>query len=291
MKNMPESVRLSDGCGGLRCVRVSTKLAAAEVYLHGAHVTHFQPCGQPPVLFMSAKSWFAADKPIRGGVPICFPWFGPRKGGLPGSPHGFARLAEWQFTDAVEAGDGSVELRFELDAARTAPELWSAGLVAHYCVRIGRELRMTLNVQNTSGDPVEFEEALHTYLAVGDVRKVSIEGLGGATYEDHLAPQQNWIQGPEPIRITAETDRLYINTRSTCIVHDPAWKRRIVIEKAGSDTTVVWNPWIEKSIRMQDFGDDEWPDMLCIETCNAGPNSVTLAAGQSNSMTAIVRVE
>lgn len=291
MKNMPLSVKLCEGRGGLRCVKVSTKLASAEVYLQGAHVTHFQPAGQPPVLFMSGKSWFEAGKPIRGGVPVCFPWFGPRKGGLPGSPHGFARLTEWQFTDAGEAADGTVELCFELDAAKAAPGLWNAGLTAHYCVSVGRELRMTLIVRNTSGAPVQFEEALHTYFAVSDVRNVSIEGLAGAVYQDHLLADKEITQGAEPIRITAETDRLYLNTRSTCIVHDPGWKRRIVVEKSGSDATVVWNPWIDKSIRMPDFGDEEWPGMLCIETCNAGPNSVTLAPGQSHTMMAGIRVE
>lgn len=291
MNVMPDSIKLSEGRGGLRRIQVATRLAEAEIYLQGAHVTHFQPHGRQPVLFMSAKSQFEAGKPIRGGVPICFPWFGPRQDGLPGGIHGFARLSEWRLTDAGEAADGTVELCFEFDAGTAAPELWKAGLQARYCVGIGRELRLTLHVRNATAAPVKFEEALHTYLAVGDVREASVDGLAGAACIDRLAPARDAKQGPEPIRITAETDRLYVGTRSTCTVHDPAWKRRIVVEKSGSDTTVVWNPWVAKAKAMPDFGDDEWPGMLCVETCNAGPNSVSLAAGESNCMGAVIRVE
>lgn len=291
MKNMPDSIQWSEGRGGLRRVQISSRLAEAEIYLHGAHITHFQPRGRRPVLFMSGKSWFERDKPIRGGVPVCFPWFGPRPGGLPGLPHGYARLSEWRLTDVREAADGSVDLSFEFNSENVAPEWLLAGTIVRFDVGIGHELRMALTVRNDSAAPVRFEEALHTYLAVSDARNIGIEGLAGATCLDRLAPGQERTEGGEAIRIVAETDRLYVGTQATCVVHDPGWNRRIVVAKTGSNTTVVWNPWVAKAKAMPDFGDDEWPGMVCVETCNAGPNSVTLAAGETHEMTALLRVE
>ena len=160
-----------------------------------------------------------------------------------------------------------------------------------YRVAVGATLRLELQVRNTGNQPMRIEEALHTYLAVNDARQVSIEGLAGTAYSDRVGIPHTETEGAAPIRITAETDRVYLNTRATCVVHDPGWQRRLVVEKAGSDATVVWNPWIAKAKAMPDFGDDEWPAMLCIETCNVGEHRVNLAPGQSHIMAAVIRAE
>ncbi|MGD0651413.1 MAG: D-hexose-6-phosphate mutarotase [Verrucomicrobiia bacterium] len=286
---LPDTVRIEVGRGGLRRVVVDTALSDAEIYLLGAHVTHFRPRGQGPVLFMSGKSWFEPGKPIRGGVPICFPWFGPRQDGQPGPVHGFARLLEWELTSAETANDGAVEIGFRLVSNEATREQWDGDFEMDYRVRVGAALGLELRVRNTSSRPIRIEEALHTYLAVSDVRQVSIEGLAGTTYSDRVGTPRTVTEGAAPIRITAETDRIYMDTRSTCFVHDPGWQRRLVVEKTGSDTTVVWNPWIAKAKAMPDFGDDEWPAMLCIETCNVREHAVTLASGQSHAMGAVIR--
>jgi D-hexose-6-phosphate mutarotase len=288
---LPDTVRIEAGRGGLRRVMVGGKLAEAEIYLLGAHVTHFQPRGQKPLLFMSGKSLFEAGKAIRGGVPICFPWFGPRQDGQPGPLHGFARLMEWELTGAEQMSDGTVGLGFRLVSNDATRKEWDGDFEVNYRVRVGAALGMELQVRNTSRQPIRIEEALHTYLAVSDVRQVSIEGLAGATYSDRVGTPHTETEGAAPIRITAETDRLYMNTRATCVVHDPGWKRRLVVEKTGSDTTVLWNPWIAKAKAMPDFGDDEWPAMLCIETCNVRDHAVTIAPGQSHTMGAVVHAE
>jgi glucose-6-phosphate 1-epimerase len=300
----PDTVRIEAGRGGLRRVTVSTPVAEAEIYLHGAHVTHFQPRGQKPVLFMSAKSLFEAGKPIRGGVPICFPWFGPRQDGRPGPVHGFARQLEWELTGVETARDGVVEVNFRLVSNAVTRQQWNEVFEVNYQVRVGGSLGLELRVRNTSNQPMRIEEALHTYLAVSDVRQVGIEGLANTTYSDRVgpSPQQSGsvpaggtphteIKGTAPIRITAETDRIYLNTRSTCVVHDPGWQRRLVVEKTGSDATVVWNPWIARAKAMPDFGDHEWPAMLCIETCNVKEHAVTIAPGQSHVMGTVIRAE
>jgi len=284
----PESTRLETGQGGLKRLVIKTSQADAEIYLHGAHVTQFQPRDQKPVLFMSGKSWFEPGKPIRGGVPICFPWFGAGKDGRPA--HGFARLSEWDVTGAEQASDGAVEINFQFLSDAATRKDWDGDFEVTFRVRIGTALGMELRVRNTSSQSMQIEEALHTYLAVSDVRQVGIAGLAGTTYSDRVGTPHTEIEGAAPIRITAETDRIYLNTQATCIIDDPGWRRRLAIEKTGSDTTVVWNPWIAKAKAMPDFGDDEWPAMLCIETCNVREHAVTLAPGQTHTMTATVRV-
>jgi glucose-6-phosphate 1-epimerase len=281
---------MEEGQGGLKRLTILTPYAEAEIYLHGAHVTQFQPKGQKPVLFMSAKSWFEPGKPIRGGVPICFPWFGARQGGQPGSPHGFARLMEWELVSAEQESDGIVEARLRLVSNEATRALWAGEFEAEYRVRISTTLGLELYVKNTGDQPLRIEEALHTYLAVSDVRQVSIEGLAGVSYFTAVGTPRTETEGAAPIRITAETDRVYLNTQSICLAHDPSWQRKLVVNKARSDATVVWNPWIAKAKAMPDFGDDEWPFMLCIETCNVRENAVTIAPGKSHAMFAVIRV-
>jgi glucose-6-phosphate 1-epimerase len=291
MQKLPNEVRMDAGRGGLQRVLVETALAEAEIYLHGAHVVRFQPCGQKPVLFMSEKSVFEAGKAIRGGVPICFPWFGAREDGRPGPAHGFARLVEWELIRAEQAGDGNIMVGLRLVSSEATRAEWAGEFEVDYRISIGIALGLQLSVRNTGNQPMRIEEALHAYLAVSDVRKVSIEGLAGTTYSDRVGTPRNETEVTKPIRITAETDRTYLNTQSTCVVDDPGWQRRLVVEKSNSNTTVVWNPWIAKAKALTDFGDEEWTSMLCIETCNVREFGVTLAPSESHTMGAVIRGE
>ncbi len=273
----------------MRRLLVQTQLAEAEIYLHGAHVAHFQPRGQRPFLFLSGKSWFEPGKPIRGGVPICFPWFGTGPDGTRSPGHGFARLQEWSLDSADAHADGVVEIRLRLTSGPATRKQWDGDFELDFHVRIGTALDMDLRVRNTSAHPLRIEEALHTYLAVSDARQITVEGLGSTGYVDTVGTPQLKIEGAAPIRITAETDRIYRNTQATCVVTDPGWRRRLTVEKTGSDSTVLWNPWIAKARAMPDFGDDEWPFMVCIETCNVRDHALELAPGQTHTMTARVR--
>ncbi len=263
----------------MKPIILQTSEAEAHIYTHGAHVAHFQPCGQKPVLWMSAKSWFEPGKPIRGGVPVCFPWFGPgRDPSAPQTPgHGTARLQEWKVERTTSNG--------------LVLGLTLASWQMQFTVEIGAALAMTLDVRNAGSAAATFEEALHTYLAVGDIRQVSVEGLENTDYLDNTVGLARKRQGAEPIRFAGETDRVYLDTRATCVVNDPVWKRKLIVEKSGSDATVVWNPWIAKAKAMPDFGDDEWPGMLCIETANCKQHAVTLASGAMHTMRAVVRVQ
>lgn len=278
------------GPGGLTRVAITTPQAEAHVYLHGAHVTHFQPRGERPVLWMSGSSLFEDGKPIRGGVPICFPWFGPRAGDPASPAHGFVRLHDWEVRSLRSRPDGQVELVLALDGSPRTREIWPGAFEISHTVTVGRQLKMALHVVNRGPSPMTFEEALHTYFTVGDVRKAEVTGLGGVTYIDKVDAMARKTQGAEPITIRGETDRVYVETESATVVSDPVMGRRIGIEKSGSRSTVVWNPWVEKARKMADFGDEEWPGVVCVETANVGESSITLPPGGSHTMTAAIGV-
>jgi D-hexose-6-phosphate mutarotase len=237
---------------------------------------------------MSAESLYAADKAIRGGVPVIFPWFGPRAGDPASPAHGFARTREWQVESTTSLADGAVEIVLTLrDDAKTRT-IWPHPFVLHYHVRVGKTLELTLRADNPGPGELTFEEALHTYFGVGDIRRAAVSGLEGTSYIDKVEKFAVKAQGSSPVTITGETDRVYINTRSTCVLQDPAGGRTIEVAKENSNSTVVWNPWSEKSKAMADFGDEEWLNMICVETCNVGDARVTLPAGGSHAMRCVI---
>ncbi len=285
---LPPEVRLEQPAGTLPYLQVRSAAAQARIYLHGAHLAHWQPAGQAPVLWMSRSSWFAPDKPLRGGVPVCFPWFGP-KADAPAAPvHGFARVLPWELAQAQVDAQGRVLLTLELRTSPATRAHWPHDFKARMQFTIGQALDMALTVENSATADLSFEQALHTYFAVGDVHQVSVTGLAGATYVDKTDHFQRKVQEDAPIRIAAETDRLYLNTAATVTLTDPGLKRSISVSKTGSHSTVVWNPWVAKSKAMPDFGDDEWPGMICVETVNAADNRVTLAPGRAHTMSALL---
>ncbi len=272
-------IQFDTGKGGLKRAVMTTPAAEAHVYLHGAHVTHYQRRGEKPVLFLSQRSAFEAGKAIRGGVPVIYPWFGPKADDPQAPAHGVVRLQEWE----VEAQtDTEICLRLRVE---------NPGSVLRYRVTVGDRLEMALEVENTSAAAVRFEEALHTYFAVSDVRQVSVTGLEGAEYLDKLENFARKREPREPIRFADEFNRIYPGTRATCVLRDPGWRRRIVVEKDGSDSTVVWNPAVRQTRTLPDLGMEEWPRMVCIETCNVGTDSVTVAPSQRHVLRARIHPE
>ena len=255
------------------------------VFDHGAHVWAWQPEGGRPVLWLSEASMFEAGKPVRGGVPIIFPWFGPgREPGMTPA-HGFARLDAWRRTAVVDSldEDGTLVVSYALDreAAGQTPA-WPYSFAARFEVSFGRtSLDMALTVTNTDDHPFDYEEALHTYLAVGDVRQVRLEGLEGATYWSKVTNEA----GVEPgaVMLDSAFDRVYTSA-GTIVLTDPVWGRQLEISKQNSANTVVWNPWVPGAANMPDFGDDEWPEMICVEAANVLANAVALEPGASHTL-------
>jgi glucose-6-phosphate 1-epimerase len=290
MERLPDGARLEKGQGGLERLVLSAPDGEAVVYLQGAHVAHFQPRGEKPVLWMSAESRFEAGRPIRGGVPICFPWFGP-KAGAPDAPlHGFARILPWTLRAIAPEADGRLRAVLDLPASAAARGGFPHELSLSLAVSVGRALRLELTAGNTDAAPRAFEAALHSYFAVSDVRQVRLHGLEQAAFVDKTAAMARKPAEGRPIAIESETDRVYLGTTGTVTIEDPGWRRRAVVGKSGSSTTVVWNPWVAKAKAMPDFGDDEWSGMVCVETANAMEDAVTLAPGATHVMTASLEV-
>jgi glucose-6-phosphate 1-epimerase len=176
------------------------------------------------------------------------------------------------------------------EAAATSP-FWAEPYHAAYTVSFGKALSVTLAVQNRAGHEIVFEEALHTYFAISDVNKVSVTGLGGTTYIDKVDGARRKTQDSAPIALSGETDRVYLSTPARMAIEDPEWRRRIVIEKDGAASAIVWNPWTEKAAAMKDLGADAWPGMICVETGNAADNEVRLAAGGEHKLATRISVD
>jgi glucose-6-phosphate 1-epimerase len=287
--DIPDALRFEKTSGGLMHAVVATPQAEATIYLQGAHVAGWKPAGQRPVLFLSSRSLFVPGKAIRGGVPVIFPWFGPRSDGKPGPQHGFARTMEWTIEE-TGLREGRVALALTLSPNETTRALGYDAFHVRLRVTIGAELELELETRNDSDQPLAYEEALHAYFAVADIHQTSVLGLEGTTYIDKTHGFHRKTLGHEPLRIAKETDQVHLNAKATCIIHDPVWNRRIIIEKSGSESTVVWNPWVEKTKEMSDMAPDEWKGMLCIETANAADNAVHLAPGASHQLSVAIRV-
>jgi D-hexose-6-phosphate mutarotase len=278
------SVSPGTGQGGLARHDILTPFSRAEIYPHGAHLTHFQRHSEPPLLFLSEASRFDSAHPIRGGVPVVFPWFGLREG-LP--QHGYARISEWTLLEAGFSEAGELRLDYTLPWSEARGDL---PLAVRYSIWIGRGLDFEFHVTNQSPrDALKFEACLHTYFAVGDIAKIHLEGLTGGRYLDSTANRAERTDAAPILTVGEEVDRLYVGHTAPVEIHDPVLQRRIRVTKEGSRSTVVWNPWIAKARRMPDFGDEEYLRMVCVESGNAGPDEITLPPAGSHTMR--VRVE
>jgi glucose-6-phosphate 1-epimerase len=272
---------ITTGNGGLSLVKVRTPWSAAEIYLHGAHVTHFQKNGEPPLIFMSAKSHFKKSEPVRGGVPVIVPWFGNRVGE---PSHGFARITEWLLIKTSVAPDGAVTLRLALPQI-LGREAWK-NLRVEFVMTVADTLAMELITANDGCDEIlEIENCMHTYFHVGDISTVSIDGLQGVHYLDNAAGGNGELktQNESTLRIPKETNRLYIDTMSAVEIRDETFRRTIRVEKFNSNSTVVWNPWTTQKLP-DDFDPAEHKNMVCVESGNVKQNKISLAPGETTAL-------
>jgi D-hexose-6-phosphate mutarotase len=278
-------VEIVSGNGGLPLVKVTTPWSTAEIYLHGAHVVGFQKTGEPPLIFVSRKSYFAANQPIRGGVPICFPWFGPRGTDV---GHGFARLAAWELVNASATVDGKVTLHLALPEIPERAE-WKS-LRTEFIVTVADTLTMELVVANESCDETQvIENCLHTYFHVGDIGAVSLTGLRDAPFNDFAAGDTGTrkVEHDEVLRIAKETNRVYADNTSTVEIHDTKLKRSIRVEKFNSQSSVVWNPWTTQKLP-EDFDPAEHQHMVCVESGNVKQNKISLAPGKTAALKVVL---
>jgi len=252
--------------GDLPALRLSNDYGCAEILLHGAHVTSYTPAGEVPVLWMSEKSLFAPGEAVRGGIPVCWPWFGPDPAGKFGG-HGFARVSEWRVVETTQSPAGKSSVTLELTEQDVDKKFAPQPFKLQYTVTLGTALMAALKIFNTSDEVLNYSGALHSYFNVADASALQIEGLNDCAYADKVL-NVDAVQNGNVV-IDREIDRVYRNTSGIVRIIDPVFKRVIKVAKSGSTSTVVWNPWVEKSKRMADFGDEEYHTMVCVEAANA----------------------
>ena len=279
--------------GELVCWRVRTASAELLVAQQGAQVLSYQRHGEHPLIWLSPQAAFSRGQAVRGGIPLCWPWFGDLarnpdevqalyQHDAPAPAHGRVRNLDWQLL-----GIDSTEQRVGLEFTCVRPEGdvpgWPAGLELSLSLRLDPHLSLELITHNLGSQPVSLSQALHSYFAVGDIHQVEVEGLAGSRYRDSLDEwREHRQQGP--VQIIGETDRLYLDVPEQVSIVDRAWQRRIIIEASGSRSAVLWNPWIDKAKRLSQFGDDAWQSMLCIETANVLDDVLQLAPGEQHCL-------
>ena len=295
---VPGVMSFKETASGLAYLLVTAPSAQATICMYGAHLTHWKPTGHQLAIFLSERTDIMPGIPIRGGVPVIFPWFGPWRAGLPGArpdavagqPHGFARLEIWELESAVVVGD-EVHLTLTLGPNETSRALGYDHFRLTYRVLVGKTLTLELTVTNESAAPLNYEEALHTYFSIADATQTTVRGLAETAFLDKVDGMKQKVQPKESIELTGKIDRVYRNTTATCTINDLVGRRRIAVAKENSKTTVVWNPWSDGAATIKDLAPDAWRGMLCVESANVGENAVTLAPGASHTLRAVYSIE
>lgn len=277
---IPGRLRFMEIAPGLPVIDIATPLATARVALQGAQVLAWRPDGMPPVLWLSGAAVFQPGKAVRGGIPVCWPWFGDRAGH---SAHGFVRTRLWELRETSLDAAGQVKVRLGLQDDAATRALWDHPFDLEMHVTVGTTLSLLLTTRNTGPHAFTLTEALHTYFSVGDIRQTTVQGLDDTHYLDKVqgyAPaQQSGL-----VDFTGETDRVYLNTSAACVIDDADQQRRITVTKTGSHSTVVWNPWAEREKAMGDMAAGGYQRMVCVETANAGTQVITVAPGDSHAL-------
>ena len=276
-------LHFKSGKGDITVVEIQNEQASAIISLQGAQLLSWIPKNEEEVIWLSEDAKFAVGKSVRGGVPICWPWFGAHATNADYPAHGFARTTNWQVISTEALGDGTTRISFTTRPQAETEAMWPAETTVLFQLTIGKKLEMELITHNNGSKPITISQALHTYFNVGDVSNVLLHGLDDARYLDKLDGFKRKNQHG-PLKIKEEVDRIYLDTASTCVIEDNILKRNIVIIKCGSHSTVVWNPWQETASKMGDLGEDGYKKMLCVESSNAAEDALTIEPGKVHQL-------
>ena len=271
-------------------VEITHPYAKASVSLYGAHVISFQPKGQQDVLWMSDQSLFEEGKPIRGGIPVCFPWFGPHETDAQKPVHGFARLKRWEVFGTSVLQSGEVQLQLQLKDSPETKLLWPHSFELLITITLGKTLEISLRCTNKGNETFTYSDALHSYFAVSDVQKIKLLGFKGFSYYDGLEKGVVRKQNEEFLIIQKEESRRYFDFTDDCIIIDSPSSRKIRVEKKGSRVTLVWNPWANTAKNIPDMPDDGYKNMICVEAVNSNNDIVSIPSNGSFTLSTRVSI-
>ncbi|MBA4410393.1 MAG: hypothetical protein C0397_13335 [Odoribacter sp.] len=271
-------------------ITVSNKYADADICLYGAHVTSFRPRNAIDLLWLSPDSFFEEGKPIRGGIPVCFPWFGPHKTDSDQPQHGFARLMYWDVLETAVRPNCETLIRLQLNSSDKTKAYWPCDFHAEMIITIGLTLTVALKMTNTSAEPFEYGCALHSYYNLSAIENMSVEGLQGTAYYNQLSAE-NGVQEEDFLQIQGAFTRHYLDTETPVVIADSIFHRRIKVNKSGSKVTTVWNPGQEACANIVDLPDDGYETFVCVEATNAFGYEIQLAPGESYETSAIIGLE
>lgn len=285
----PGELEFVVGAHGALVASVTNAQGSATVAIQGAQVLTWTPAGDEPVVWLSPDARFKPGKSLRGGIPVCWPWFGPHPQDPSKPAHGIARNLDWTLIEAAAVPEGT-RLVFRLVPGEAELALWPHQAEVSLAVTVGERLRLDLTTDNRGAEPITITQALHTYFQVEDIAEVEVEGLEGCEYIDKTAADAR-VRQDGPILIDREVNRIYLDCPGDAVIRDRALERAIRVSKTGSTSYVVWNPWAETGAAFGDMGEDGYRRMLCVETTNAASDAVTVAPGERYTLTTEYAVE
>lgn len=284
-------IEFFEGQGGLPFIRASNAKANALISVYAGQVLAYRPAGKAEdLMFLSEKAYYQAGKAIKGGVPICWPWFGPDPEGKGRPAHGFVRNRMWDVVDTAVTVNGETRIVLGLTDTPETRSIWPHAFVLRLEINIGEKLDLALVTRNSGDQPFTITQAFHTYFGVGDIHQTSVSGLEGKSYIDKVDGGQQKIQSGA-VTINTEVDRIYLDVANELVIHDAARKRNVRITSQGSRSAVIWNPWAKIASEMADLQDDDYLRLLCVETTNAASDVVTIQPGSEFRLTAQYRSE
>ena len=273
----------AEGEGNMPVVEVSNRHCTAKISLQGAQLTSWLPSGEEEVIWLSPDASFKQGKSIRGGIPVCWPWFGGHVSEVDFPAHGYARTVFWDVLETQAMDDGATRIQFKIIENDLSRRLWPYASELILTMNLGATLEIELLTRNIDSKPFKITQALHTYFNISDARNITVTGLEGCEYLDKLDQFAKKRQAG-PVQLTAEVDRIYLQTDGDYAIVDPGLNRTINISKSGSNSTVVWNPWQASAEKMGDLGKDGYVIMVCVETANAADDVVLLEPGLCHSL-------
>ncbi len=286
-----DQVKFIEGAEGFPFIKIDNVKASALVSIYGGQVLSFQPANEPHnLMFLSEAAYYQAGKSIKGGTPICWPWFGPNPEQLGRPAHGFVRNRLWNVIETEVTANGECKITLGLADTPETQAIWPHSFKLSLEITVGESLNLELITHNPTTHTFHVTQALHTYFKVGHIDQVAISGLEGIKYIDKADNGFQKIQAG-PVIIDTEVDRIYQGIHGEVLIDDAGFGRRIRITSTGSKTAVVWNPWAKISAEMGDLKDDDYERFVCVETANAGVDIMEVGPGSEVRLAANYRIE